>query len=155
MRINKAVLLATSLVFSIANAEVLEFPKAGFTINSLDTSPTTGMSQPLQMFLPAKNGFASNVNVQIQPYPGTLTQYKELSIGQFKQMGISIVSFEESANSISFEYTGMMQGLSLHWYAKAFKKGNYVYLVTATGNEKDWAADKQVLMENVNSFKLK
>lgn len=155
MRINKVILLATSLVFSVANAETLEFSKAGFTIGSLDSKPTQGVSQPLQMFLPAKNGFASNVNVQIQAYPGTLTQYKELSMGQFEQMGISIISSEETADSISFEYSGVMQGLNLHWFSKAFKKGNHVYLVTATGSEKDWDVDKKILMDNVNSFKLK
>lgn len=119
MRIFKVILCATSFVFSFAHAETLEFTKSGFSIDSLDSSPTTGVIQPLQMFLPANNGFAANVNIQIQAYSGTITQYKELSEGQFKQMGLSIISLEEKDNSITFEYKGTMQGFDLHWYAKA------------------------------------
>lgn len=155
MRINKAILLATSLLVSFAHAETLEFPKAGFSIDSLDLSPTSGMIQPIQMFLPANNGFAANVNVQVQAYSGTIQEYKELSEGQFKQMGLKLLSSKEEKNSISLEYMGAMQGLSLHWYAKAFKKGNHVYLITATDSHADWEKNKEKLISNVNSFKLK
>ncbi|MCI2282468.1 hypothetical protein L3081_02480 [Colwellia sp. MSW7] len=70
-------------------------------------------------------------------------------------MGLSIISLEEKDNSITFEYKGTMQGFDLHWYAKAVKKDNHVYLVTATGAENDWDVDKEILIPNVNSFKLK
>lgn len=155
MQFNKAIIFATSLLVSFAHAETLEFPKAGFSIESLDHSPTLGMVQPIQMFLPANNGFAANVNVQVQAYSGTIQEYKTLSEGQFKQMGLTVLSLIEQGDSISFEYMGIMQGLNLHWYAKAFKKGNHVYLVTATDTHASWEKNKEKLISNVNSFKLK
>ena len=155
MPIKKAVLFAASLFVSFAHAETLEFLKSGFSIDSLDSSPTQGMIQPIQMFLHAINGFAPNVNVQVQAYEGTITEYKELSEGQFKQIGLTLLSLKEMDNSISLEYTGAMQGLNLHWYAKAFKKGNHIYLVTATGTQADWEINKEKLIANVNSFQLK
>ncbi|MBU2869861.1 hypothetical protein [Colwellia sp. E2M01] len=156
MFIKKIVLFAiASILISSAYAEKLEFSKYGFSINSLDSSPTSGMVQPIQMFLPPLNGFAPNVNVQIQAYNGTIKQYRKLSEEQFKQYDFTILSIKETDNLLSLEYIGSMQGLSLHWYAKAFKKGSHVYLVTATGTQADWEVNKEELMSNVNSFQLK
>lgn len=154
MRINKTLLLATSFLVSNLHAETLNFPQAGFSIDTLDSSPTAGVIQPIQMSLPANNGFSANVNVQVQAYPGTIQEYKELSEGQFKQMQLTMLSLKEDKNSISLEYKGTLQGFNLHWYAKAFKKGDHVYLVTATSSQSDWEHNKEKLMANVNSFRL-
>jgi len=150
-----ALFVVASILVSSAYAEKLEFPKSGFSIDSLDPSPTSGVIQPIQMFLPPVNGFAPNVNVQVQAYDGTIKQYRELSEGQFKQFDFTILSIKETDNSLSLEYTGSMQGLNLHWYAKVFKKGNHAYLVTATGTQADWEVNKEKLISNVNSFQLK
>lgn len=156
MFIKKVILLVVvNLLASFAYAETLEFPKLGFSIDGLDSAPTGAMVQPIQMFLPPMNGFAPNVNVQIQAYNGTIKQYRELSEGQFKQFNFTLLSIKETGNSLSLEYKGAMQGLNLHWYAKAFKKGNYVYLVTATGTQADWEINKEKLISSVNSFQLK
>ncbi|HBY88152.1 MAG TPA: hypothetical protein DEO86_20040 [Colwellia sp.] len=144
-----------NLLVSTAHAEKIEFPKLGFSIDSLDSSPSQGMVQPIQMFLPAENGFSPNVNVQVQPYSGTIKQYRELSEGQFKQIGLKVLSIKEMNNSITLEYTGVMQGFNLHWYAKAFKKGNHIYLVTATSTKVGWEGDKEKLISNVDSFQIK
>ncbi len=60
MRINKTLLLATSFLVSNLHAETLNFPQAGFSIDTLDSSPTAGVIQPIQMSLPANNGFSAN-----------------------------------------------------------------------------------------------
>ena len=150
-----AFFVAVSILVSSAYAEKLEFSKSGFSIDNLDTSPTSGIVYPVQMFLPPLNGFTPNVNVQIQAYNGTIKEYRELSEGQFKQFNFTILSIQETGNSLSLEYTGSMQGVSLHWYAKAFKKGDHVYLVTDTGTQADWEVNKEELIANVNSFELK
>lgn len=96
------VLFTASLLVSLAYAETLEFPQSGFSIDSLDPRPTQGMIQPIQMFLPAINGFAPNVNVQVQAFAGTIKQYRELSEGQFKRLGLTLLSLEETDDSITF-----------------------------------------------------
>lgn len=48
-----------------------------------------------------------------------------------------------------------MSDQTLHWYFRAIKKGYFVYLVTATSQEKNWTKNKSALETSVNSFKLK
>ncbi|WP_077340845.1 hypothetical protein [Pseudocolwellia agarivorans] len=154
MNFSKITVLVTALFLFNVNASTLVFPESGFSIESLDAKPSAIGSQPLQMLLPAQNGFSANVNVQVQPYKGTITEYKQLSEAQFKQIGITLISKKEMGNTLIIEYSGTMQGQELHWYAKAVKKGDHVYLITATDNKNNWEQHKEQLINNVNSFKL-
>ncbi|WP_440875274.1 hypothetical protein [Thalassotalea sp. PLHSN55] len=155
MKTLQGLLLSSILAFTSAQAGTLDFSNAGFTIDSLDAPATAAGGQPLQMLLPAQNGFSANVNVQIQPYPGTMAEYMALSFGQFEQMGITKIASREEGDTSFFEYKGALQGQNLHWYAKAVKSGDFVYLVTATDIEQNWESNKQQLMSVVDSFKLK
>ncbi len=107
------------------------------------------------MALPVQNGFAGNVNVQMQPYTLTMSDYVALSRKQFKQIGLSLLSVQEEGDVAFLEYEGALQGRDLHWYAKAIKSGDYIYLVTATDSQKNWPKSRQKLISVVNSFKLK
>lgn len=154
--INKTIILALSFLVSFAHAQTLEFPKSGFSITGLDSVPNKNVgAKVIQMFLPPQNGFAANVNVVIQPYTGTMKEYKKLSEAQFKQTGLTLLSIKQNDNSVSFEYTGVMQGILLKWYSIAHKKENIVYLITATSPKIDWEKNKKKLINSVNSFKLK
>jgi hypothetical protein len=146
----------TCLYFSSANAGPLVFPESGFSINSLESQQNVQGSTPLQMLLPPTNGFSANVNVQLQPYAGSIAEYKTVTEQQFSAIGLTLVSIEEGKNSesLSIEYKGLLQGQSLHWCAKAFKKGNIMYVVTATDTEASWEKHKEQLIANVQSFKL-
>jgi len=155
VKFSNIIVLGTCLFLSNVNANTLEFSKSGFSIESLEVEPSANGSQPLQMLLPAENGFSPNVNVQIQPYPGSITEYRELSEAQFKQIGLTLISKEEKGNTLHLEYTGAMQGQNLHWFAKAVKRGKYIYLITATDNQQNWDKNKAQLIANVKSFKLK
>ncbi len=148
-------LLVSAVFASGINASTLDFPEAGFSIDSIDATPSLAGAQPLQMFLPPQNGFSANVNVQIQPYPGTMKQYLELSESQFKQMGLTVVSSKNLGGTMFFEYSGSMQGMDLHFYSKAVKSGDFVYLVTGTDSKQNWNTNKNKLITAVDSFKLK
>lgn len=154
MRFKSTIFLLSALLFSTANASTLTFPDSAFSIDSLDATPTLAGGSPLTMRLPAQNGFAPNVNVQIQPYPGTLKQYVELSVSQFSQYGLNVIQSDIKNNIATLEYTGVIQGLNAHYYANASKKGNFVYLVTATDSIQNWNNSSQKLIKTVNSFKL-
>lgn len=149
MRVHKSLLLVSSLFASFVYATT-------FQMDVLHVPTKAEMSsQLIQMKLPAKDGFSPNVNVQIQAYKGTIQEYKALSLSQFEQLGLTVFSADVVDNMISFEYAGSMMGFNLHWYARAFKKGDHIYLVTATGAEQEWEKEKQKLISNVNSFELK
>ena len=103
---------------------------------------------------PASDGFAANVNVQIQPYSGTLDEYIALSEEQFKAAGFKVVQRSKQGQSaVVFEYVGEMQGRALHWYAKAVHATDRVYLVTATATETQWKREAVPLKECVDSFR--
>ena len=155
MKIRIVLALVTLNLSSYTFASTLVFEQAGFQIDSLESAPGEAISQPLMMFLPAEGGFAANVNIQIQPYTGTISDYKKLSESQFSQLGIKIIRSELKGNIVTFEYTGPMNNAMLHWYAKAVKKGNYVYLATATSLDENWTTNKTKLVSSVNSFILK
>ena len=138
-----------------AYSGTLVFDAAGFSIKALDAPPGVSGGQPLQMLLPASNGFSANVNIQIQPYTGTLVQYKNISDSQFKQYGFKQIVSKVSNDSVVFEYTGTMSGKKLHWYSRAYKRDGFIYLVTATEQDVYWPKTKNKLMSVVDSFKLR
>ena len=150
----KVIFILLILINVVSYAETATFKEAGFSIDTLDQEPSPAGVAPLQMSLSPVNGFSGNVNVQIQPYPGTLKEYVSLSESQFIQMGLKTLSSEFTNDTAAFEYAGILNGYDLHFYAKVFKKGNLFYLATATDLNSQWDKSKDKLISVVNSFQL-
>src|SRR5437667_4949030 len=132
----------------------LLFPVTGFSIQPLETAVGKVPQLALFMALPVSDGFAANVNVQIQPYSGTLDEYIALSEEQFKAAGWKVIQRSKQGQSaVVFEYVGEMQGRALHWYAKAVHATDRVYLVTATATETQWKREAVPLKECIDSFR--
>lgn len=149
-----ALLLTPCLQHAEANA--VEFPLYGFEIDPLDSTPGAEGSAVLVMSLPGVRGFASNVNVNIQPYKGTMKEYVALSKRQFEQAKCKVITDEQKEDGEwRIEYTATMGGNNLHFYSRALLKGERVYLVTATAEESQWAGVQAKLRKNVDSLKLK
>ena len=156
MKAIKGLFLSTLFALTSAQAGTLDFSAAGFKIDSLDVEPRAGSDiRALQMWLPEKNGISANVNVHVQPFDGSMAQYVVLSLGQLEQLGTTIVSRRQEGDTVVFEYKGNIRGQNFHWYAKAVKHLEHVYLVTATDSQQNWDSHKQQLMSVVNSFELK
>ncbi|HHU81493.1 MAG TPA: hypothetical protein GXZ26_00605 [Firmicutes bacterium] len=134
-------------------ASTLDFEKNGFTIDALEGEVGSKPYQVLVMFLPpTADGFAPNINVQIQPYTGALADYKALSKQQIENAGWELLELATPGkNVLILEFAGD----GLHWYAKAVKDGDRVYLVTATASENFWGDLAEQLKSKVGSFKLK
>ncbi len=148
-------LAVTFSLQAYAGSSSATFNQAGFSINVLDSEASNAGSQPLMMMMPALNGFSANVNVQIQPYPGSLEDYKKLSEAQFVQMGLITISSSENGNEIHWEYSGNMQGKNMHFYSKAIKVGNLFYLATGTDLESNWPKTSNKIKSVINSFTTK
>ena len=159
----KTITLLTTLAASFAigihqevKADTIVLPKYGFQIDPLDAPPSNAPAQALMTFLPPKNNFAANVNVQIQPYSEGIKHYITLSEGQFKQAGLQVISEKQNAdNEWVCEYSGDLQGRVLHFYSRAIFRGNKIYLITATDLNQDWNEDSMALKKCVDSFKMK
>lgn len=151
------VALFGAAILPAVSAATIDLPQYGFAIEALDAPPsTTAPTTAVMTFLPATDGFAPNINVNIQPYAGTLTSYIAISKDQFKKMNWIIVTEKQHGESEWIvEYAGPMQGTDLHFYARAVSNNGKVYLVTATAKESNWKTVAEVLRKNVDSFKTK
>jgi len=132
----------------------LLFPVAGFSIKPLEVPLGKVSQQALFMALPVNDGFAANVNVQVQPYTGTLDEYIALSEGQFKAAGWKVVQrTKQGKSAVVFEYVGDLQNRAMHWYARAEQTTGRVYLVTATATATQWETEAVSLKACVDSFR--
>ncbi|PCJ60966.1 MAG: hypothetical protein COA79_07870 [Planctomycetota bacterium] len=144
----------TSSLTLFADENKSIYKNKDFSISPLyDDKDSTG-SKPLMMKLKAVDGFMTNVNLIIQPYSKTIKNYSELTLGQFKDYKLKVLKSEFKENAWTFEYAGVMSNLNLHWYGKAVKSGNKVYLITGTAKETQWKTVSVKLIACVNSFKL-
>lgn len=148
------IFIFTLSLSSLCLSNKLIFNDSGFEINALQAPPHGNGSQPLTMLLPSEHGFSANVNVQIQMFENSLLEYQTLSEMQFKQMDIEVISATIENGVLQYEYKGFYEQKNLHWYAKAIKSGDYVYLATATSLEVNWLQNKFELQQAVDSFKL-
>lgn len=131
------VLVASSMC--LAAPERLRLEKAGFSIEPLDAEPVATPYQAAILFLPPSGNFAPNVNVQVQPYTGTIDEYLKLSEQQIFTMKMNLISKEQpDKSSMLVEYAGEMQGYKMHFYAKAIANGTNIFLATGTCTESQW-----------------
>lgn len=146
-------MLSVSCFAAVAESR-LHFPVNGYSIAPLEGTSDAVPSQSLIMFLPPKDGFSPNVNVQIQPYNGSIKDFADLSDQQFKSMGFKVLNREATATAITWEYQGPFQGQIMHWFSRAIQSKGRFYVVTATALESQWADVAGQLKACVNSFKL-
>jgi hypothetical protein len=157
--LTKALGVATLFSLAIssqAGAATIELPLYGFQMDALDAAPdSSSPTTVIQTFLPATDGFAPNINVQIQPYTGTIKDYATTSKGQFEQMKWKVVSDQQpNDNEWNVEYTGSFHGSDLHFLARAVSANQKVYLITATAKESQWTTVGDTLRKHLESFKL-
>ena len=155
----KAVIVAVLFSLAISSrsgAATIDLPLYGFQIDALDAAPAASSpTTVIQTFLPATDGFAPNINVQIQPYTGTIKDYATTSKSQFEQMKWKVVSDQQpNDNEWKVQYTGSFHGSDLHFYARAVSANGKVYLITATAKESQWATVGNTLLNHLESFKL-
>ena len=132
----------------------LHFPAAGFSIAPLDAPVDQATRQAVVMLLPAIEGFSANVNVQIQPYSGSLEEYRALTQKQFKEAAVKVIVEKKLGKSVViYEYSGEIRGQLVHCYARAVKSGEHVYLATATAAEAQWPKQSARLKACVDSFR--
>ena len=153
--------LVVAALFSLAistqsGAAAIELPLYGFQIDALDAAPdSSSPTTVIQTFLPATDGFAPNINVQIQPYTGTMKDFATTSKSEFEQMKWKVVSDQQpNDNEWNVEYTGSFHNSDLHFYARAVSANGKVYLITATAKESQWSTVGDTLRKHLESFKL-
>ena len=109
----------------------------------------------MNMLLPPQDGFASNINIQHQLYPGTLKEYAALSKTQSRQSGLTVTAERIDETAYTAEAVGKLPGLEieLRFYFRAIKVGDHVVLATATAPASRWETDRQLLSPIIDSLK--
>jgi hypothetical protein len=146
-RYSLLVVLAILAIPSILRSQDFEFKPPAFGAGN--------EGQVFYYFLPTYDGFSANVNLQIQSFPGSLDEYDTITRQQFELAGITILDSRKSGKELMYEYAGELEGRALHWYARAIKSGNSIYLVTATALNDRWDLESKALIASVQSFRLK
>jgi len=146
-------LIASLLVSSLYSQDVIDYKSLGFTF-SPPVFESTASGQVIMAFAPASNAFAANVNVQIQPFAGTLLDYDKLTKAQLQAEKFKALVEKKLGNELFYEYTGSMSGRDMHWAVRAIKKDAQIYLITATALESEWEASSITLLGSLDSFKL-
>ena len=77
-----------------AENSILNFDQLGFKIQALEGISDSNTSQPLTLMLPPSNGFSPNVTVIMQPYRGTMEEYKAVTDRQLNQAKLNIIQSE-------------------------------------------------------------
>jgi hypothetical protein len=158
MRTTKRSILCAAIfgAASFTIAAPVDLPEYGFSIDLLDAVPASGATTALMTFLPVTDGFAPNINVNIQTFTGTLADYAALSKKQFADMQWTVIDEKLTGDTEwRAEYKGPMQGNDMHFYARAIPKNGKVYLVTASAKESQWSAVAEKLRTHADSFKAK
>ena len=106
-------------------------------------------------------GFAANINVQKQPYGGDLSGFRDISIQQFKTLGLTMLDEKLVGNgddaTLKIEYKGPLQGREGHFLAHAYKIDGGILLATCTSSPAPavWAAVKPMCQKGLDSIRIK
>jgi hypothetical protein len=150
-------LLATSRFYPQSPDDRIHFKENKFSIKPFETTQENSAQSysVLFMLLPQTSGFAPNINIIVQKYSGSLEDYKNLSDSQFKQGNMTVIQSKNSASKyIIFEYTGSQGGKNMHYYSRALKREDNIYLVTGTALIEQWDAVSVKIKDTVDSFKF-
>jgi len=137
------------------NGKTVTLPRSGYAIEVLDPGPAKAVAfDSFKMFLPPQGGFASNIDVQHQPYRGTLSDYAAPSVAAIQQANLTIGNARVENGAYMAEATGKVAGIDieLHFYFKAIKSGDNVILATATIPSSRWDTEKARLLPIVDSL---
>jgi hypothetical protein len=139
-----------------AAGDELKFAEHGFSIKPLKGHNAKAMQQVLTLSLSPSDGFAPNVNVQVQPFTGTMEEYLDISRNDFQKLGFTTIQVKIEGNVAVLEYSGSLPKvpMALHWYARAVQAPGKVYLVTGTAAETQWAQAGAAIKECVDSLKI-
>jgi len=147
---------------SQSNERILRFDSDGFSINAegfgvkrQDLGGVAGQSPTVVLYLTPTGGFAPNVNVLIQNFPASINDYITVTKKEFDSAGVKLLNEHlVSAEEWDLEYQGNLSGKEFHWYARAVKSGDKVYLTTATATPSQWDQVSHQLIQCVDSFAL-
>jgi hypothetical protein len=159
-----AILAVAGTVLAAAAAEVAKrsvYADAtyGFTIQAPAFGKAAAVSViPVQMFGPAEDGFASNVNVMVQNVKTTRADFKKQSAEEFKAGGLKVASEKDltvsGKDAVQWTCEGKAMNKDLGFVVLAVIDADRVYLVTCTALKEAMPKLQNEFLACVGSFAL-
>jgi hypothetical protein len=167
MRILRAILPIAAALFAgieigsqAAKPSTYHDANFGFTIQPpAYTAPAGENGRVVAHFYgPAKDGFASNMNVLIQKGASTREKYLAENKKQFEAMG-GTVSPEKLRtvngwDAVELSIKGDFQGRALQWLSLGVITKDQTYVVTCTATEKTYAEVEKAFRTSLMSFNV-
>lgn len=145
--------------FSVLTAADGDLPHYGAQLKDLEALIEKAPGKTLFIKVDETGRGSANINIQIQPFAGTMKEYIDISRAQFEQMfekGWKILSEKQDGEKEwSCELTGTAKGKEYHFYARAIREGSKVYLITATALQEEWGSVGEKMRRHVNAFQTK
>jgi hypothetical protein len=105
---------------------------------------------------PTSDGFAPNMNIQVQKWAKGLEAYIELSESQFDQAGFDVRESKEfdigDRAAVRWMYTGRVQGRELQFLALAVERGEDVILLTCVAPMRVFKDHEPAFRKSLESF---
>ena len=143
--------------FSALTAAEGDLPYYGSQLKDLDAVIEKAPGKALLIKVDETGAVAANINIQIQPFTGTMKEYMDVSRAQFEQIfdkGWKILSEKQDGEKAwSCELAGTAKGKDYHFYARAVREGSKVYLITATALQEEWGSAGEKMRRHVDAFK--
>ena len=109
---------------------------------------------PVSFQGPVKDGKAPVCNVQVQNMDLTPAQYRELSLNQFKAIGLSLDTEEQRRVSDKAATVWRYSGSGIKAIALAVFASKRIYLTTCLAPEAGFANEEAHFLTMINSFAL-
>jgi hypothetical protein len=143
-----------SLVTFAAAADSQYF---GSKLADLEPLIAEAPNKALVIIFPPSENFTPNINIQVQPFAGTMKEYIEISRQQldriFNQEWAKPLEDQKGEKEYLIEAIGITKGRNMHFYARAVKHETKVYLITGVALETQWKAIGDTLRRHVDSFR--
>lgn len=138
------------------NAVAAEYPYYGLRLADLDALVAKEPGNVLRVAFDESDGFTANINIQIQHFSGTMKEYMEISHKSFDQLfdkkWSTVSEDQKGEKGCLVEITGTLKGREYHFYARAVKQPEKVYLITATSLQSQWATVGDKMRRYVDAF---
>ena len=151
------VTLAVISAFSSLAAAEVNLPYYGWRLKQLEEIIKKSSDSAMQINVGEPVEFQANINVMIQPFPGTMKEYIDLSYREldklFEKKWKVLSEKQNGEEEWGCEYTGTKDGEVYQFYSRAVKDEARIFLITATALQKQWGRLGETMRRQVNSFK--
>lgn len=167
MRLSLSIILALLLAVTVSGEDHAAAPSTAstyqdntyhFSLNGPDLGLTEGSVIPVTFIGPAKDGFAPNVNVMIQPEKMSPEQYLQVSLKELSALHGKMNSHKKmnvsGHDALLMDYQGTTSGRDLHFLSLVVFTDTRMYRVTCTALADNFASHAAEFRKCLDSFQL-